>query len=132
MIFIREHFLFDFEQILFANFFFCSIWSIFYSCFHAKKKNNNNKASFRTFEHSSRSKTFRSGHYERYFWISTIVDHSLVLRHFMTLGTTILSFPFHQLRNLVGYSPEKIEAATAIKSKDRYITGYCIPLFFLS
>ena len=33
---------------------------MFYSCFHANKKkknnNNNNKASFRTFEHSSRSK----------------------------------------------------------------------------
>ena len=38
---------------------FCSIWNIFHSCFHANNKNNNNnKASFRTFEHCSRSKTY--------------------------------------------------------------------------
>ena len=35
---------------------FCSIWNIFHSIFHAKKKNKNNKASFRTFERCSRSK----------------------------------------------------------------------------
>ena len=35
---------------------FCSIWNIFHSCFHAKMKNKNNKASFRTFERCSRSK----------------------------------------------------------------------------
>ena len=42
---------------------FCSIWSIFHSCFHAKKKKNNknnNKASFRTFERCSRSKSVQS------------------------------------------------------------------------
>ena len=59
-----EHFLFDQERILFANI-SSSLWNIFcsrtffvpfvpffYSCFHA----NNNKASYRTFEQSSRSK----------------------------------------------------------------------------
>ena len=67
--------LFHYEDFLLANF-FCSIWIIFCSriffvpfgnflfhlehfCswFHATK--NNNKASFRTFEHSSRSKNAR-------------------------------------------------------------------------
>ena len=43
---------------------FLSICTIFHSCFHAnKKKNNNNnkniKASFRTFEQNSRSKTYQ-------------------------------------------------------------------------
>ena len=43
---------------MFANI-FCSIWNIFCSWFHAtKKKSNNNKGSFETFEHSLRSKTY--------------------------------------------------------------------------
>ena len=43
--------------------FFCSICTIFYSCFHAnnnKNNNNKNKASFRTFEQISQSKSLRS------------------------------------------------------------------------
>ena len=38
----------------------CSIWNIFHSCFYAKTNNKSNKASFRTFEHSSRLKMFFS------------------------------------------------------------------------
>ena len=45
------------EQILLANI-FCSIWNVFCSCFHSKKNSNNSKkASFRTFELSSRCKS---------------------------------------------------------------------------
>ena len=51
--FVSAHFWFYMEHFLFHY-----IWNIFCSWFHATKKknnNNNNKASFRTFEHSSRS-----------------------------------------------------------------------------
>ena len=47
-------FFFDLEQIYFANI-FCSVWNIFCSCFQA----NHNKASFRSFEQSSRSKSHK-------------------------------------------------------------------------
>ena len=56
-LFYLENILFVLEQILFANT-FCSIWSIFCSCFYANNNNKNNKASFRTFEQSSWSKTW--------------------------------------------------------------------------
>ena len=44
-----EHYLpFNFEQFLLVNI-FCSIWNIFLTWFHTKKKNSNTKAYFRTF-----------------------------------------------------------------------------------
>ena len=53
-----SHTFFDTFGTFFFSKVFCSIWNIFCSWFHAtkKKKKNNNKACFRTFEHSSRSK----------------------------------------------------------------------------
>ena len=48
--------MFVFEQILLVNI-FCSIRNIVLTWFHANNKNNNNKASFMSFEQSSRPKT---------------------------------------------------------------------------
>ena len=65
---------------------FCSIKNIFYFWFHAKNKNNNNnnKASFRTFEHSSRSK---------------------IRNHITALSNEVsdLALVFHDLRNMKSY-----------------------------
>ena len=69
-VFHYEKFLFLFAYFLFAKF-FCSIWNIFcsltffvpFGIFFAnnftppRRRKNNNKASFRTFEHSLRSKS---------------------------------------------------------------------------
>ena len=50
---------------MFANF-FSSIWNIFCSGFHANVNKNNNKAPFRTFVLSSRSKISNSTHSNTY------------------------------------------------------------------
>ena len=50
---LLSYFLLFMSHFLFANV-LCYFCNVFYTCFHDNK--NNNKASFRTFEHSSRSK----------------------------------------------------------------------------